>query len=107
MTVSAKPNCDHVSRLQRVDSQKPNRIIEAQAFPSIKFGGPDNDSDLPPKPVQRPRRYQLHLWISEREYTLLKSLAESQDEPMSRIVRRLFGQLRPLVDREGTRWVKS
>jgi len=39
------------------------------------------------------RRYQLHLWISEKEYTMLKELAELHDEPMSRIVRRLFSQL--------------
>ena|SRR5437899_8505674 len=51
------------------------------------------------KPDGHRRRYQLHLWINEREYTLLKSLAESQEEPMSRIVRRLFSHLRHLVDR--------
>jgi hypothetical protein len=46
------------------------------------------------------RRYQLHLWINEREYKLLKHLAEAQEEPMSRIVRRAFGYLKQLVERQ-------
>ena len=46
------------------------------------------------------RRYQLHLWINEREYKLLKHLAEAQEEPMSRIVRRSFGYLKQLVERQ-------
>lgn len=53
-----------------------------------------------PKTKNHRRRYQLHLWISEREYTLLKSIAESQEEPMSRVVRRLLVHLKYLVDRE-------
>jgi hypothetical protein len=64
---------------------------------------PENDSNLSIRKTQNQRRrYQLHLWINEREYTLLKSLAESQDEPMSRIVRRLFGQLKHLVERRAS-----
>lgn len=55
-----------------------------------------------PKAKNRPRRYQLHLWINEREYRLLKSLAESQEEPMSRIVRRSFGYLKHIYDRGAT-----
>src|SRR5690349_16505254 len=46
------------------------------------------------KPNRQYRRYQLHLWISEKEYTMLKEAAELHDEPMSRIVRRLFSQLK-------------
>ncbi len=49
-----------------------------------------------------PRRHQLHLWINEREYTLLKSLAELQEEPMSRIVRRLISHWRHLVERKAS-----
>ena len=48
------------------------------------------------------RRYQLHLWISEREYMMLKELAELHDEPMSRIVRRLFSQLKRVDDRKAS-----
>ena len=48
------------------------------------------------------RRYQLHLWISEKEYTMLRELAELHDEPMSRIVRRLFTQLKHLSDRKAS-----
>ena len=60
----------------------------------------ENDSNLSTRKTRsQRRRYQLHLWISEREYSLLKSLAESQDEPMSRIVRRMFGQLKHLMER--------
>jgi hypothetical protein len=50
------------------------------------------------KPKRHPRRYQLHLWINEREYTFLKHLAESEDEPMSRIVRRSLGYLKHLIE---------
>ena len=64
---------------------------------------PENDSNLSIRKTRNQRRrYQLHLWINEREYALLKSLAESQDEPMSRIVRRLFGHLKHLVERRAS-----
>lgn len=64
---------------------------------------PENDSTLSIRKTRNQRRrYQLHLWINEREYTLLKNLAESQDEPMSRIVRRMFGQLKHLVERRAS-----
>ena len=46
------------------------------------------------------RRHQLHLWISEKEYTMLKELAELHEEPMSRIIRRLFTQLKHLQERK-------
>lgn len=46
------------------------------------------------------RRYQLHLWISAKEYAMLKELAELHDEPMSRIVRRLFLQLKHSHERK-------
>jgi hypothetical protein len=52
------------------------------------------------KRKSHPRRHQLHLWINEREYTLLKSLAELQEEPMSRVVRRLISHWRHLVERK-------
>ena len=52
------------------------------------------------KPNRQYRRYQLHLWISEKEYTMLKEAAELHDEPMSRIVRRLFSQLKYLNERK-------
>jgi len=39
------------------------------------------------------RRYQLHLWISQKEYSILKALAREEDEPMTRIVRRLIRNL--------------
>jgi hypothetical protein len=39
------------------------------------------------------RRYQLHLWISQKEYSTLKALAQEEDEPMTRIVRRLIRKL--------------
>jgi hypothetical protein len=64
---------------------------------------PENDSKLSIRKTRNQRRrYQLHLWINEREYTLLKNLAESQDEPMSRIVRRMFGQLKQLMERRAS-----
>lgn len=53
-----------------------------------------------PTPGQEPedqikshRRYQLHLWISQKEYSILKALSQEEDEPMTRIVRRLIRRL--------------
>lgn len=102
MTVLAKPNHNHLSSLQAVNSKRPQ---QDQPLSKMAPRSADHDSSLAFR--KRPRRYQLHLWVSEREYALLKSLAESQDEPMSRIVRRLFGQLRPLVEREASCQFKS
>lgn len=45
------------------------------------------------KPIKL-NRHQLHLWIGEKDYRFLQKLAGSEDEPMSRIVRRLIRQLR-------------
>jgi hypothetical protein len=69
----------------------------------VIHNSPENNSNLSIRNGKgHRRRYQLHLWINEREYTLLKSLSESQEEPMSRIVRRLFGHLKYLVDRKAS-----
>lgn len=42
-------------------------------------------------------RYQLHLWISQKEYSTLKAIARKEDEPMTRIVRRLIRNLQPQI----------
>lgn len=42
---------------------------------------------------QPPRRRQLHLWVTEADYQCLRSLAEAEDEPMSRILRACIRQL--------------
>jgi hypothetical protein len=39
-------------------------------------------------------RYQLHLWIGEKDYNFLRNVAEAEEEPMARIIRRLIRQLR-------------
>lgn len=39
------------------------------------------------------KRYQLHLWIGQRDYATLKAMAREEDEPMARIVRRLIRSL--------------
>ncbi|HLJ91287.1 MAG TPA: hypothetical protein VKZ53_31100 [Candidatus Angelobacter sp.] len=36
------------------------------------------------------KRYQLHFWVGEKEYDILRRLADSQDEPMARVLRRLI-----------------
>ena len=45
-----------------------------------------------------PRRHQLHFWVGHHEYAFLRKLARSDDEPMSRIVRRLIRQLRSTLE---------
>jgi hypothetical protein len=37
-------------------------------------------------------RYQLHLWLGKKEYLLLQEISKEEDEPMSRILRRLIRQ---------------
>jgi len=37
-------------------------------------------------------RYQLHLWLGKKEYLLLQEMSKKEDEPMSRILRRLIRQ---------------
>ena len=97
---------------QPVDLTEQNATLQAAASQPVTVFRTErtinsNSSDVGSnfhlsKSKSRPRRYQLHLWINEREYTLLKSLAESEDEPMSRIVRRLFGHLKHLLEREAS-----
>lgn len=48
------------------------------------------DSDL----GGHPERYQLHFWISAREYRFLRILARANDEPIARIMRRMIQQRR-------------
>jgi hypothetical protein len=40
------------------------------------------------------RRYQVHFWIAERDYRLLRSIAREEEETISRILRRLIRGLR-------------
>jgi hypothetical protein len=59
----------------------------------------DGCTALGKKPV---RRYQLHLWISEKEYMFLRALAEQEDEPMAMTVRRMIRRWqRTLAQRGG------
>lgn len=44
--------------------------------------------------ASRSGRHQLHLWISDAEYTFLRKLARTEDEPIARLVRRLIRQMR-------------
>ncbi len=46
-----------------------------------------------PSPTPRTRQKQLHLWLSDREYDALRSLATASDESISVIVRRLIRHL--------------
>lgn len=45
------------------------------------------------KKILNRHRYQLHLWLGEKEYRLLQELSREEDEPMSRILRRMIRQL--------------
>jgi hypothetical protein len=47
------------------------------------------------------RKEQLHLWISELDYQLLKALAQQEDEPVTRIVRRLIRQYLNSLNEQG------
>ena len=48
---------------------------------------------MPEKKILNRHRYQLHLWLGEKEYKLLQKLSKEEDEPMSRILRRMIRQL--------------
>lgn len=54
-------------------------------------GDPSDTAQAKPTKLNR---HQLHLWIGEKDYRFLQKLAGREDEPMSRIVRRLIRQLR-------------
>lgn len=41
------------------------------------------------------RHRQLHLWITEHDYSLLRNLAEERKETLSSVIRRLIKLHRP------------
>lgn len=41
-----------------------------------------------------PQKYQLHLWVNEKEHSFLKEVAAQQEESMAQIVRRMIRQYR-------------
>lgn len=45
-------------------------------------------------PANACRRFQVHFWISERDYIFLRTFAQQEDEPMARVMRRLIRNLR-------------
>lgn len=51
-------------------------------------------ASLPIDEIKNPskNRYQLHLWLGRKEYLLLQEMSKKEDEPMSRILRRLIRQ---------------
>lgn len=88
------------------EKEQPALVQSSANNPGIEHHkeGPEFDRVVPiaheQKRHRQYRRYQLHLWISEKEYIMLKEAAELHDEPMSRIVRRLFTQLKSLNERK-------
>lgn len=40
--------------------------------------------------MDRTRRRQVHIWLSDREYNCLRALAENEDETLSATLRRLL-----------------
>jgi hypothetical protein len=44
--------------------------------------------------LEKGNRRQLHVWISVRDYTFLKTLAKEEEEPVTRIIRRLIREMR-------------
>jgi hypothetical protein len=50
--------------------------------------------------TQDTRRHQLHLWIGKEEYAFLQRLAQTDDEPVATVVRRIIRNLR-------TSWEKN
>lgn len=85
------------SALVKASANNPVRVEHRKEDPEFDRVVPIADEQ---KRHHQFRRYQLHLWISEKEYTMLKQAAELHDEPMSRIVRRLFSQLKYLNERK-------
>jgi hypothetical protein len=50
------------------------------------------------------RHRQLHLWITEHDYSLLRELAHERQETLSAVIRRLIKMHRagPPLDAQGT-----
>ena len=55
------------------------------------------------------RHRQLHLWITEHDYTILRELAHARGETLSSVIRRLIKlhQSAPLCDRRDIQPVTS
>jgi len=69
-----------------------SKAVADQRSPDNKPLKTQSDGLLTPI-SQPPRRRQIHLWISEADYQCLRSLAEAEAEPMSRILRVCIRQL--------------
>ena len=47
-------------------------------------------SDFGRERVIRNRRHQMHIWLSDREYAWLTSVAKQNDETISGVIRRVL-----------------
>src|SRR6185312_12965042 len=55
-------------------------------------------ADLAAPKLNGARRHQVHFWLTLNDYQFLQSLARQEEEPMSRIIRRLIRTLRQQAD---------
>lgn len=55
-------------------------------------------ADLAGPKMKVARRHQVHFWLALNDYQFLQSLARQEEEPMSRIIRRLIRTLRQQAD---------
>lgn len=62
---------------------------------------------LPAQKQNGTRRHQVHFWLAASDYQFLQTLAKEEEEPMSRIIRRLIRHLRSSVSDHGVSALSS